>query len=98
MLIQSLISSLDSCSVIQLSLNRSNKPEDQWSYKHLPESESQYKPDYWPGITTTMKRSTVVKTFAVAWQYHALVQEIVSGDMPYGQKTAWTTLFLYVFF
>ena len=63
MLIQSLISSLDSCSVIQLQLNRS-KPGDKWSYKSSADSRSQYKPDNWPGKTTTMKRSTNVNVLS----------------------------------
>ena len=60
MLIQSLISSLDFCSVIQLPLNRNIKPEDQRS----PDSRSLYKPDYWPGIATRIKRSTVVNVLS----------------------------------
>ena len=55
MFIQSLISSLDSCSVIQLSLNCKSKPDDKWSYKRSPDSRSQYNPDFWPGIATIMK-------------------------------------------
>ena len=34
-LIQSLIYSLDFCSVIQFQLNHNNKPEDTWSYKRF---------------------------------------------------------------
>ena len=63
MLIQSLISSLDSCSVIQRPLNRNSKREDQWYDKRSPDSRSLYKPDNWPGITTTMKGSTVANVF-----------------------------------